>query len=518
MWNVAFFMPGGRDVALIADLARRPDVRLCGVVSDDRAGEAAALAEVMGLPVWPDLDAAALPRGTLLVDTRGDGGDAAAEARRGWRRVDAPALDRLLAALEEGRAPAAQAPRETAGASDLPDELEDDLAGLADAAGDAGDALAAWSAALALLLGAEHVALAVLREDGSLLLAEGTPDGETRLGDGDPAASPWCETLGAGETVTAAAEGDGYRLVSLPFGGTPARAALAAGFATNAPADRFRAWSAALAEPLGRQLDALRQRDRRDAAESRLSEAADMAAGLAGRGDDALRAALMRCSGATTADRLAPDDAFLLEGAARGWLAVVHDGAARLVVDGPGGGWDLLGKAPRRALDVRHFTATDAAAARLLLAAATSRRTVAATPAPASGDVRPDASPRDLLDLLEQEMDRADRYHGAFSLTAFCDRGPDAVDLSGFAGRLRHELRASDRALAGEDGVLFVFAPEETYAVGRLEQRVRTALASLAPGSRLRLASGRALYPGRLDSPQDVVDAALAALDAADAG
>ena len=71
--------------------------------------------------------------------------------------------------------------------------------------------------------------------------------------------------------------------------------------------------------------------------------------------------------------------------------------------------------------------------------------------------------------------------------------------------------------IAGGDGLIFVFAPEETHAVGRLEQRVRKALADLSTGTRLDLASGRALYPGRHDAPQDVVDAALAALDAAQA-
>ena len=264
MWNVALIMPGGRDAALIADLARRPDVRLCGVVSNDRACEATALAEVMGLPVWPDLDAAPLPRGTLLVDPHGAGGDATAEERRGWRRLDGAALDRLLAATSADAASPGVA-GEAAPPTDFVAGLEDDLADLADAAGDAGDALAAWSAALAVILDAEHVSLALVREDGSLMLAEGTPGGTTRIGDAEPAVSPWREVLAGGAVVTATPVGDddGYRLEVLPLGGEPPRAILAAGFASAEPAERCRDLASVLAERLGRRLDALRQYDRR---------------------------------------------------------------------------------------------------------------------------------------------------------------------------------------------------------------------------------------------------------------
>ncbi|MBA4377356.1 MAG: hypothetical protein C0395_01640 [Gemmatimonas sp.] len=71
MWNVAFFMPVERDVPLLAEAARRDDVRLLGVVAPDRTSPAAALAEVMGLTVWAGLDEAPFPRDTLMVGSMG---------------------------------------------------------------------------------------------------------------------------------------------------------------------------------------------------------------------------------------------------------------------------------------------------------------------------------------------------------------------------------------------------------------------------------------------------------------
>ncbi|MDO9170459.1 MAG: hypothetical protein Q7W29_01330 [bacterium] len=551
MWNVAFFMPLERDVPLLAEAARRDDVRLLGVVAPDRASPAAALAEVMGLTVWSGLDEAPFPRDTLLV------GSADADpstlrtvvAARGWRHLEVDGFRDLLHPAPEAPLPvaevaAASPPAPRVAAEALARSLDRDLADLAGGARDLPGILAAWSSTLALRLDARHAALALLREDGTLLLAEGTPAGETRLEDADAGASPWREVFATARPLVAVEQeaADGLHLTVWPLvaldGDQPApvpRAALAVGHLGAEAAARFQALGEVLAPVLGLRCELLRRQVEHEALVARFHDVTATAMALSNtKGDaaSALSTALKHCCGALAAEPR-PDGADPVYGgiAAGEWLAfATPERRPRLILRDGDVCWDLLGKQRRHPWDAAHFTGDDAAAAGLLLAAVRRRPAatavpvaasvpLAADPAPPTIDVHPPhlaglppgaaAVPESLLDLLAREMDRADRYHGAFSVSAF--RAPTLLGphLSGLAAR----LRSSDRVFCHDPGTLLVFAPDENHAVAQLEQRVRDALPDLAGVVGLRVKTGRALYPGRFTSPVELVAAALAGLD-----
>ncbi len=558
MWNVAFFMPLERDVPLLAEAARRDDVRLLGVVATDRASPAAALAEVMGLTVWADLNEAPFPRDTLMVGSAGADPSPlrTAAAARGWRHLDVEGFRDLLYPAPSAASPAAEAtptspsaPR--AAAEAFARSLDRDLADLAGVARDLPGILAAWSSTLALRLDARHATLALLREDGSLLLAEGTPAGETRLEDADVGASPWREVFATARPLVAVEQeaDDGLHLTVWPLapldGDRPApvpRAALAVGHLGASAAARFQALGEVLAPVLGLRCEVLRRQVDHEALVARFHDVTATAMALSNAGGDAAPAlayALKHCCGALVAEsRPCGDDPVSGAIAPGGWLAfATPDRRPRLILRDGDICWDLLGKQRRHPWDAAHFTGDDAAAAGLLLAAVRRRPAAPAVPVAAVVPIAADAAPptidahlphlpnlpdlpdfppgaaavpESLLDLLAREMDRADRYHGAFSVSAF--RAPALLGphLSGLAAR----LRSSDRVFRHDPGTLLVFAPDENHAVAQLERRVRDALPDLAGVTGLRVRAGRALYPGRFTSPVELVAAALAGLDA----
>ncbi|MDO9695402.1 MAG: hypothetical protein Q7W56_11790 [Candidatus Latescibacteria bacterium] len=559
MWNVAFFMPAQRDVPLLVEATQRDDVRVLGVVAPDRAAPAAALAEVMGMAVWSDLAEAPFPRDTLLVEladaVAADGplgqGLSDTAAARGWRRLGGDDFRGLLRP-----ATAESLPTDAAAPDPLPDRrseaeafvrsLDRDLADLAGGAQDLPGILAAWTATLALRLDARHATLALLREDGSLLLAEGTPVGETRIEDADTGATPWREVFAGARQLVAVEQGveDGWHLTAWPLTSldegpqaSAPRAALAVGHAGAAAAARFQALGAILAPALGLRCELLRRQTEHAALAARFEVVAAAATAVAASPGDAvhdLAVAVRRCCGAIQVERRPAGADPLCAGIAPGqWLSFATPGQLpRLLLRAGDFCWDLHGKQRLHAWDAAHFTGDDAAAAGLLLAA-TNRGPVASPPIRSEPDPHPDvppdlrnaqppaaatgipaadapAVPEALLDLLAREMDRADRYHGAFSLSAF----RAAANLAPHLSRLAARLRSSDRVFCHDPGTLLVFAPDENHAVAQLEQRVREALPDLAASAGLRVRSGRALYPGRFTSPSDLVAAALAALGA----
>ncbi|MBK6898195.1 MAG: hypothetical protein IPH09_02605 [bacterium] len=380
--------------------------------------------------------------------------------------------------------------------------------------------LAAWTSTLALRLGARHAALALLREDGTLLLAEGTAAGETRLEDGDARATPWREVLAGAQQLVAvqADDADGLHLTVWPLaplevdGAVPApRAALAVGHAGAAAAARFQALGTILAPVLGLRCELLRRQTEHAALAARFTEVAAAAERLAivpGDATSVLAEALQACCGALAAGKRPAGEDPVAGGIAPGkWLALAAPvRPPRLLLREGDDCWELRGKHRRHPWDAAHFTGDDAAAAALLLAAARGRAATppappAAATAPASAPppatpprppTRPD-EPEALLDLLAREMDRADRYHGAFSLSAF--RAP--ADLAPHLSRLAARLRSSDRVFCHDPGTLLVFAPDENHAVAQLEQRVRDALPDLAGLAR----PAREGRPGPLPGP-----------------
>ncbi len=541
-------MPAERDVPLLAEATQHADVRVLGVIAPDRSAPAAALAEVMGLTIWSDPAEAPFPRGTLLVELAAAEAPAlqAAATSRGWRRLGGEDFRGLLHPAPTSPVPSSAAdsavPPPADGRADAEAfvrSLDRDLADLAGGAQDLPGVLAAWTSTLALRLDARHATLALLREDGSLLLAEGTPAGETRLEDGDAGASPWREVFAASRQFVAVEQGadDGLHLTAWPLTSlddepsarTP-RAALAAGHVGAAAAARFQALGEVLAPVLGLRCELLRRQTEHAALAARFEELTTAAASLAavpGDAELALAATLRRCCGALAAERRPADADPVFDGIAPGqWLAFATPGCLpRLILRVGASCWDLQGKQRRHPWDAAHFTGDDAAAAGLLLAASHRRPSAPPPAAPAAHVPAPivaratsptsdppasaPAVPEALLDLLAREMDRADRYHGAFSLSAF--RSPAALGplLSALAAR----LRSSDRVFGHDPSTLLVFAPDENHAVAQLEQRVRDALPDLTGIAELRVKAGRALYPGRFTSPAELVAAALAGID-----
>ncbi|MBK6900171.1 MAG: hypothetical protein IPH09_13235 [bacterium] len=351
-----------------------------------------------------------------------------------------------------------------------------------------------------------------------------------------PGPPPGGEVLTGAQQLVAvqADDADGLHLTVWPLaplegdGAVPApRAALAVGHAGAVAAARFQALAALLAPVLGLRCELLRRQTEHAALAARFTEVAAAVANLAtvpGDATAALAEAMLSCCGALAAEKRPAGDDPVADGIAPGkWLALAAPGRPpRLLLRDGDDGWELRGKHRRHPWDAAHFTGDDAAAAALLLAAARGRATTppappaAATPpasapppaAPPRPPTRPD-EPEALLDLLAREMDRADRYHGAFSLSAFRAPADLAPHLSGLAAR----LRSSDRVFCHDPATLLVFAPDENHAVARLEQRVREALPELAGLAQLRVKAGRALYPGRFTSPPELVAAALAGLD-----
>lgn len=389
-------------------------------------------------------------------------------------------------------------------------------------------ALAGWAGALCLDLGAESASLAVVRDDGELLVAEGDAAGMTRIGDADQEHPAWDDVLGTGRAVfahqTATAGAGELSLVFLPVGEGRIVAVLGLTFATRERAHRFRSRSAAVLDLLASRLPHLLERHRRHDQLRRQDELARYLADVPAdaRPRDArltaLRLAFSRLVGARETVLvhrgvpLPPADASLpawadaapdLLGAVDHghWLAAAVDpgradapDAPLLAVPVPGRpdcGAVMSGKERQYAGDARLFTAFDAELAlRLVRVLLPIVETPSARAAPTSDD--PDAA---FTSLLGREMARADRYHTSFCLSAY--RLPaGAAAPADLPAALRRRLRATDVVHARADGLLLVFSPEENHGAGRLQARVLRHLRELCGDADLRIARGRVLYPG----------------------
>jgi hypothetical protein len=120
-----------------------------------------------------------------------------------------------------------------------------------------------------------------------------------------------------------------------------------------------------------------------------------------------------------------------------------------------------------------------------------------------------------LVEILRREMDRCDRYHGAFSLTALRATGAspwDEAAAAAVAGRLAGVVRSSDFVSSLADGTLVVLAPEENNLVSHFERRLAAMVRDLMDDPTLPLTVGHVLYPGHHDEPRTVLAAAISAL------
>ncbi len=415
--------------------------------------------------------------------------------------------------------------------------LEHEFRELAGDGADLETTLAGWAAALAMALSADHTSLGVLREDGTLLLAEGTAEGETRTGTVPQQHPAWNDVLQSGRPVLvrpedAPPDADGIAMYFLPVGREPTQAVLAVRFLDPADAHGFQLRADGVVEFLEERLPELRRRHFETDRASRLRDLADYLvldrhqAGDPRRRRDDLAAYLKRAVGAVEivflpgADdldgpRTAAARDLLSRVDGRGWLlATTSPGYANgsssacLAVRRPGPGSDagvvLFGKRRRDAADSATYTEFDAQIVSRLVGLL--RDDDPSQPAAVPSDP---TSVRDALRIsLAREIDRADRYHVTFSLSAFDTGRPDPSAAS-LLDPVSARLRASDLLFPGPDGRLFVIAPEETQAVTQLERRAARALREAAADPTLPVRSGHAIYPGRDETPDELIRTAL---------
>ncbi|MFH1845046.1 MAG: GAF domain-containing protein [bacterium] len=122
-----------------------------------------------------------------------------------------------------------------------------------------------------------------------------------------------------------------------------------------------------------------------------------------------------------------------------------------------------------------------------------------------------------LLHTIRREMDRCDRYHTAFALTAFCAAAPhewneQLVQL--LVEQLGGQVRSSDFLTCTPDGVVLMIAPEDVQSVSRLQRRLMENLQDLASTPAGQVLSAYNVYPGRYDDAAALLNATLTSLRA----
>ena len=427
-------------------------------------------------------------------------------------------------------------------------QLDLDFRELAEGGEELETVLAGWSAALAMTIGAEQAAVAVLREDGTLLLAEGTAEGDTRTGTIPQQHPAWNDVLQSGRPVLVrndvrpSEDADGITMYFLPVGSSPIRAVLAIRYADPVDAHRFQMEVDGVLVFLERRLpDLLRRHEERDHLRRlrllttfvgedyrrhdqdpshRLARLATFVKRITG----ALEIVFLPSDSQLTGPRETAARDLLEQTEERGWLITetspgFSDGssstglAVRRSGAGPVSGFVIFGKRRLHPADSAVFTPFDAILARHLANQMQGPRLTnpeASRPEPVTNTTSATDTGALLLSLA-REIDRADRYHVAFSLSAFATNDPDKP-ASGMLPRVAAQLRASDLLFPGDGGHLFVLAPEEIHAVAHMETRAIKAVSEARADPNLVVHCGHALYPGRDDTPEALIEAALQSL------
>jgi hypothetical protein len=119
-----------------------------------------------------------------------------------------------------------------------------------------------------------------------------------------------------------------------------------------------------------------------------------------------------------------------------------------------------------------------------------------------------------VLDLLTREMDRCDRYHTTFALSAFRPQLPnwDHAASRRLADQLTQRVRTSDFITCLEDGTLMILVPEDIQAIPRQQRRLVTLMRELTGVGDLQVATSYNVYPGRYEAADRLLDETLAAL------
>ncbi len=433
--------------------------------------------------------------------------------------------------------------------------------------------LAAWAGTLTLALEAASCSLAVVCDDGSLLVAEGGQDGQTRVWYETAENPAWQEVRQTGgplvvrQSDPAPQEEGGLTVYYLPVGIEPVQGVLTAVFTTAAEAHRFHSVSGEILYLLEKRLTDLVRRITQQDRMTRLAALTANLTEIATAGPDpGDRARLIQ----TAARHLTgAEDVYLVEEHPDGSVRFLSEEnrdpeawfsqARRLLQEAREGGWRvtllsgetdprpeelcllavaapadssaqgmiLRGKKRRHFLDGATFTEFDAQLVRHLVNLLTvTVATAMATKSPAEPAISPDAPQEDVaqsitpalrevvLDILRREMDRCDRYHTTFALTAFRPQLEkwDLAAARELTGHLLPRVRSSDYITCLEDGTLLAILPEDIQAVSRLQRRLVTLMRELTNIDSLVVATGHTIYPGRFEDARRLLDETLATL------
>lgn len=116
-----------------------------------------------------------------------------------------------------------------------------------------------------------------------------------------------------------------------------------------------------------------------------------------------------------------------------------------------------------------------------------------------AGGATPSVDPETaLLEALNREIDRCDRYHNVFGLVVLRPDLPSvaAMDLLEAASRrLTERLRISDRVFTLPQGELVLLIPEDVRNLKQLQERVVDDLRRVTGDPELTVLAGRAAYP-----------------------
>jgi hypothetical protein len=423
-------------------------------------------------------------------------------------------------------------------------------------------ALAGWAGALSLDLEAQSVSLAVVREDGTLLVAEGDQAGVTRVGTLPQTHPAWNDVLQSRKRVVArqaeaGKDDEELTLFFLPIGSGAPEAILGLTFDRHSKAHRFQGRANAVVDLIEHRLPSLLGRFRQQNQLSRQNDLTEYLTSLDNQEQNeaarlaSFRVALARGVGVRHAailvkGQLLAGTAYVPQGVApEEWashaaqlLRSVDYGkwinttlspgqtddpdASLLVVPSPGHsdtGLVLIGKGRHDQGDSNVFNSFDAELAlrfARVLPQVLRSRTVHETSTPDT-DATVDQQIPESIDHLEtqlrREMDRSERYHVAFSLSAF--RLPAELEssaLEALVKELQSRLRSSDAITLLPDGITLILAPEETNSVSHLETRVVAAIRDLLDRPTLAIRHGRAIFPGPFSEPGDMIRHALDAM------
>jgi len=442
--------------------------------------------------------------------------------------------------------------------------------------------LSAWAGTLTLNLEAASCSLAVVCDDGTLLVAEGKQDGNTQVWYEATQNQAWNEVREQGaplvvrQTDLTPADRGGMTVFYLPVGVDPVLAVFTVVFNTAVEAHRFHTVSGEILYLLEKRLSELIRRvtqqdrlERLTKLSTQLTAIAATAPGeidtkrqliretaqsLTGAGQVYLVAELIghgvRLAGEKEPARepwLTRAGRLLHEAREDGWRVTLLSDVAEprlketclLAVpatgDAPVPGMLLRAKKRRHQLDGSAFTEFDASLAkhlaRLLVQppppkpAVTGPEPSNASPAPhhdAVPSTPPAGAPEPIattqreimLEILHREMDRCDRYHTTFALTAFRILGSE-WDLSAaksLAHQLGQRVRSSDFVTCLDDGTLLVIVPEDIQAISRQQRRLITLIREITGVVGLQVDTSSAIYPGRYESSIRLLDETLAAL------